>query len=88
MGVTYDAERARVVAEQAIRLVSAVKDNPADLINVALEELVRARRELPAYSTLDRLAGRIRAEANGTIFELVHRRNRPDGHGPGPCHRP
>jgi TnpA family transposase len=77
LGVTAEPERARSIAEEAIRSVAAVKDNPADLINVALEELIRARCELPAYSTLDRLAGRIRAEVNGTIFELVHRRISP-----------
>jgi hypothetical protein len=77
LGVTYDAERARMIAEQAIRAAAAVKDNPADLINVALEELIRARCELPAYSTLDRLAGRIRAEVNGGIFALVHGRMSP-----------
>jgi hypothetical protein len=77
LGLTYDAERARVIAEQAIRSAAAVKDNPADLIKVALEELIRARCELPAYSTLDRLAGRIRAEVNGDIFERVHGRMGP-----------
>ena len=41
------------VAGQAIQAAAQAKDNPADLINVALEELVRARLELPGYSTLD-----------------------------------
>ena len=77
LGVTADPERARAIAEQAIRSAAAVKDNPADLINVALEELVRARCELPAYSTLDRLTGRIRTEVNGAIFEMVHGRISP-----------
>lgn len=30
-----------------------VQDHPADLINVAIEELVRQRLELPAFSALD-----------------------------------
>ena len=47
LGVTYDPPAAREVAEQAIREAVQAKDNPADLINVALEELVRARLELP-----------------------------------------
>ena len=72
--MAYDAERARQITEQAIRSAVVVKDNPADLINVALEELVRACCELPAYSTLDRLTGRIRTEVNGAIFEMVHGR--------------
>jgi Domain of unknown function (DUF4158) len=39
MKVTYDSARVREVAEQAIRKAVQAKDNPADLINVALEEL-------------------------------------------------
>jgi hypothetical protein len=74
LGVTYDAGRAREVAEHAIRTAAAVKDNPADLINVALEELLRASCELPAYSTLDRMVGRVRTEVNGNVFETVHAR--------------
>ena len=35
------------MARRAIRAAARAKDNPADLINVALEELVRARLELP-----------------------------------------
>ena len=41
-------------------MAAAVKDNPADLINIALEELIRRRFELPAFSTLDRMADDIR----------------------------
>gem|GEM_PF-6537708 len=33
-------------------MVTTTKDNPADLINVALEEPARARRELPGFSAL------------------------------------
>ncbi|GAA4386437.1 hypothetical protein GCM10023088_57400 [Actinomadura verrucosospora] len=44
------------------------KDNPADLINVALEELVRARCELPGYTTLDAMAASTRAEVNTGFF--------------------
>jgi hypothetical protein len=46
LGVVYDPARARAVAEAAIRKAVLTKDNPADLINVALGELVRARCEL------------------------------------------
>ena len=41
MKVAYEpAQGTRQVAEQAIRRAVQAKDNPADLINVALEELV------------------------------------------------
>jgi hypothetical protein len=48
-----------------------VMDNPADLINVAIEKLVRQRFELPAFSGLNRLAGRVRALVNGRLFAGV-----------------
>lgn len=42
----YDAGQARKVAEEAIRAEAASKNNPADLINVALEQLVQRGLEL------------------------------------------
>ncbi len=71
MKVTYDSARVRAVAEQAIRKAVQAKDNPADLINVALEELVRARCELPGYTTLDAMAAKIRAEVNNAFYQTV-----------------
>ncbi|MFC5747539.1 Tn3 family transposase [Actinomadura rugatobispora] len=71
LGVSYEAARVRQVAEATIRKAVQSKDNPADLINVALEELVRARCELPGYTTLDALAASIRAEVNTGFFGLV-----------------
>lgn len=47
------------------------KDNPADLINVALEELFRAPCELPGYTTLDAMAAAVRAEVNTGFFQAV-----------------
>ena len=35
---------------------------------MAIEELIRARRELPAFSTLDRLARRVRTLVNRRSF--------------------
>ncbi|MBT2233569.1 DUF4158 domain-containing protein [Nonomuraea sp. NEAU-A123] len=59
------------MAEKAIRKAVTTKDNPADLINVALEELVRARRELPGFTTLDKTVSAIRTETNTELFALV-----------------
>lgn len=47
-------------SEAAVRRAVVTKDNPADLINVALEELVRAGCELPGFSTLDRMVAAVR----------------------------
>src|SRR5437764_8869105 len=44
------------------------------MINAALEELIKRRYELPAFSTLDRLAGRVRAMVYGRIYRAVESR--------------
>jgi hypothetical protein len=48
-----------------------VMESPADLINAAIETLLQEQYELPAFSTLDRMAGRIRHLANGGIYQSV-----------------
>jgi hypothetical protein len=81
--VKYKAAKVRAVAEQAIRTAVQTKDSPAALINVALEELVRARCELPGYTTLDAMAATIRTEVNAGVFALVSPRPRRGPSGPG-----
>ena len=78
-GVTYDQRRARALAAAAIREAALVKNHPPDLINVALERLVEASLELPAFSTLDELAAAIRAEVNAGIFAGIVSRMGPEG---------
>ena len=78
-GVTYDMGRARVLAEAAIREAAQVRNHPPDLINVALERIVEASLELPAYSTLDEMAAAIRTEVNEAIFAGITARMGPDG---------
>lgn len=68
LDITSDPERARAVAERVIREAVQSKDEPADLINVALEELVRARLELPGYSTLDEMTANIRTDVNDRLY--------------------
>ncbi|MGH9070759.1 MAG: hypothetical protein ACRDX8_06235, partial [Acidimicrobiales bacterium] len=70
----FDPPRARIVAAEVIRAEAAVKNNPPDLINVALEALVRASLELPGFSTLNEMAAQIRAEVNTAIFETIESR--------------
>jgi hypothetical protein len=41
-----------------------VMDHPPDLINAALETLIKDCYELPAFSTLDRLASEVRTQVN------------------------
>jgi len=46
-------------------------NDPADIVNYMLEELVSLRYELPAFSTLDRIAGNAKTNVNRKIFEDV-----------------
>ena len=59
--------RHRAVA--ALFEAAQVMDNPADLINVAVEALRTQRAELPAFSTLDRLTRRVRTLVNRRIAQ-------------------
>ncbi|NER31505.1 MAG: Tn3 family transposase [Symploca sp. SIO1C4] len=70
-------EKGQKLAASAISQAAEVKDHPADLINVAIEELVKERYELPAFSTLDRLVGHIRSVVNTRLFKRVARQLSP-----------
>jgi hypothetical protein len=48
------------LAEEVIRVETATKNNPPDLINVVLERLVTGSLESLAFSTLDEIASRVR----------------------------
>ncbi|MFE6692244.1 hypothetical protein ACFVFQ_38070 [Streptomyces sp. NPDC057743] len=71
IGLVGDPERTRAVAEEAMVAAAPVKAHTADLVNVALEEIVRAGLELPGFSTLDRMAASIRTRVEGEICAAV-----------------
>ena len=81
VGTRYQPAEARRVAEAAIRAAVEAKDDPADLINVALDEVVRAGLELPGYSTFDKIATAVRTEFNSGVFAQVASRIRADPGG-------
>ncbi len=62
------------VATKAIYKASYVMDHPPDLINVAIEELIKGHYELPAFSTLDRLVRRVRTLVNNQLCHTVMNR--------------
>ncbi|MEU8148869.1 DUF4158 domain-containing protein [Nonomuraea sp. NPDC048901] len=74
VGLTYDQAQARKVADEVIRTEAAAKNDPADLINTALEKLVETGLELPAFSTLDAMASALRAEVNKVICGIIYER--------------
>ncbi|GAC1490146.1 MAG: Tn3 family transposase [Chamaesiphon sp.] len=66
----YDRVVQKFIA-QFLSTAALVKDHPADLINIAIEELVKERYELPTFNTLDRLVGHIRSITNNRLFQRV-----------------
>jgi hypothetical protein len=77
LGITFAPQRARAVATAAIAQAARIMDHPADLINVALEVLVKERLEIPAFSTLDRIARHVRTQINGSYCAQVARQLTP-----------
>ena len=71
LGVRSYSEGGAEIAASAMREAAATRSDPADLVNVAVEALVRGRVELPAYSALDRMAGRERERVHGEIYARV-----------------
>jgi hypothetical protein len=57
--------------ESVIRSAALTMSDPADLINVAIETLIRANVELPAYSTLDRLVAHVRHQVHKSLYRSI-----------------
>jgi TnpA family transposase len=64
----YDTNAQQTV-QAAMEFAALSKHDLVDLINIAIEELVRQRYELPGFSTLERLAQSTRAAANKRLFD-------------------
>lgn len=60
----------RLVSSSTLEAAETMSD-PADLINRAIDVLLAASIDLPAFSTLDRLVNRLRAEVHRRIFDRV-----------------
>ncbi|ANV84116.1 transposase [Picosynechococcus sp. PCC 7003] len=59
------------LAITVVEKLALIRDDPADLINGALEELSERGFELPAFSTLDRLVRHVRAATNQKLWEQL-----------------
>ena len=62
---------ARKIAVRTVFESAQVMDNPADLINVAVEQLRLQQCELPTFATLDRMVNRVRNVVHRRIFGQV-----------------
>lgn len=68
LGVEPYDKTAQKLAAMVIASSAVVKDHSADLLNVAIGELVKERYEIPAFSTLDQLVDRVRTSTNTRLF--------------------
>lgn len=64
-------ETARKALLDATREAALTKEDLADIINVGIEELVRLRFELPAFSTIHRTAQYAKTQVNKQIYGQV-----------------
>lgn len=71
LNVTFFDSAGRHLAVKAVYESAQVMDNPADLINVAIAELINHRYELPRFNTLNRLVKRVRHLVNQKLFLSV-----------------
>lgn len=69
--IVAEGSAMREAMEQAMREACESKDDVIDLINIAIEQLIRQRFELPAFSTLERTAKRIRAEVASGLHTQI-----------------
>ncbi|PZO08234.1 MAG: hypothetical protein DCF25_22435 [Leptolyngbya foveolarum] len=66
----YDSS-AEQVATTAIEAAVSVMDHPSDLINVAVERLIKGSYELPAFGTLERLAKHLRVLSHTELYRQI-----------------
>ncbi len=69
----YDLTAGKLIIKKVYD-AAQVMDNPADLINVAIEALIKESYELPAFSTLDRLIRRVRTLVNNHFWDSMLKR--------------
>jgi hypothetical protein len=72
LGVTPWGARVRAVASKAVAVAAETRLDPAELVNAAIDALIRERCELPSLSTLLRLAGNAHRRINSTQWQQVH----------------
>lgn len=69
----HNENRDQLIAQLSEEAAQTMND-PADIINVVLEELVKQRYELPPFAALDRAVCNIRHRINNDIFNLIRQR--------------
>jgi len=72
LGVIAFKDGGEQVMNAALVEACYTKDVLADIINAAIEELIRQRYELPGFSTLHRAAMEARARINGDFYQNIY----------------
>ncbi|HYL98003.1 MAG TPA: DUF4158 domain-containing protein, partial [Blastocatellia bacterium] len=71
LGVGSFDESARRILSEAVQKAARLREDIADIVNIAIEELVRQRYELPGFRTLRDEAQRARAAVNREYGDRV-----------------
>jgi len=71
LGVRRYGDGGEIVITPVIRSAALTMSDPADLINLAIETLIKANVELPAFSALDRVVGHLRQEVHATLYQSI-----------------
>ncbi len=66
----YDSKARHLIVE-VIATAAKTKDEPLDLVNLAIEELIRNYYELPTFNTLEKAAKRIRLSINRSFYKTI-----------------
>jgi TnpA family transposase len=74
----FKGKEARHIAVRAAYRAAEVMDQQTDLINATIDELVRQKYELPAFSTVDRIVERVHAVEHRRVFGQVLKRLSPE----------
>jgi TnpA family transposase len=72
----YAAAGEQLVTQAVLEAATTMSD-PADLINRAIEVLIKAATDLPAFSTLERLANHLRAQVHTRMYGQITARLTP-----------
>ena len=72
LGVTPFADAARKLMLRTSLASSRVREDLADIVNMAIEELIRQRYELPGFSTLFRAARAARVTVNRGYYRQIY----------------
>jgi TnpA family transposase len=70
----YYGTDANFIATRAAHTAALSMDQPVDIINATIDELIAQNVELPAFSTLDRITEQIHAKTQTRLFRRVARR--------------